>query len=207
MVKNTEKFSDYFLELQTQTGWGRMLSSFARFCNPQPGQLVLDIGCGPGLLPALFAETGATAFGSDIDPDMFAKVLHPDLVLADIWLMPFAKYRFDMITASNLIYLLDEPMDALKGLIPLLKLGGQICMLNPSEKMTFEAAENLANDSGLRGVARDTLLGYGKRAEEYFRWSEEDLMQIFSELGLELKETNFKMGSGLVRFSKGVLHK
>lgn len=201
---STEIFSDYFLELQTQTGWGRMLGSFARWCAPLPGQLVLDIGCGPGLLPAKFAEAGILAFGSDLDSQMFVKPVHQDLLVADLMAMPFVKNTFDFLTASNLIYLLPKPVEAMKIMMQLLKPGGQICMLNPSEKMSLAAAEALANETELTGVAYESLLNYGQRAEEKFRWSKGDLEEIYAEVGLTLTETTLKMGLGLIRFSRGV---
>ena len=58
------KDSNYFHELQSQTGWGHMLASFARWCAPKPGWRVLDVGCGPGLLPAIFAQAGCHAYGT-----------------------------------------------------------------------------------------------------------------------------------------------
>ncbi len=204
IMKDMENFSEYFLELQTETGWGRMLASFARWCAPEPGQMVLDVGCGPGLLPSFFAKTGARAYGSDMDPKMFVQPLHPDVLIADIFAMPFHDEYFDMITASNLFYLLSDPLYAMQSIIRLVKPGGQICLLNPSEQMSIAAAEKLADDSDLSGVARESLLGYGQRAEECFRWSEEDLEGIYKDIGFSLTYTTTKMGTGLVRYAKGV---
>ncbi|MBT3239886.1 MAG: class I SAM-dependent methyltransferase [Chloroflexi bacterium] len=199
-----ENFSEYFLELQTETGWGRMLASFACWCAPKPGQKVLDVGCGPGLLPSYFSKDGISAFGSDVDPEMFAHPLHPDVLIADIIKMPFREKSFDMITVSNLFYLLPDPFVAMQTIVRILKPEGQLCMLNPSEQMSLAAAEKLAVDSELVGVARESLLGYGQQAEECFRWSEDDLKKIFRDIGLTMTETTLKMGTGLVRYAKGV---
>src|SRR4029453_17445393 len=38
--------------------------------NPQPGEIVLDLGCGTGELAAKIAGTGATVIGIDSDPAM-----------------------------------------------------------------------------------------------------------------------------------------
>ena len=203
-MRDTENFSEYFLELQTETGWGRMLASFARWCAPEPGTKVLDVGCGPGLLPSCFAKEGVFAYGSDLDPKMFSQALHPEVLVADIAMMPFEEESFDMISASNLFYLLPEPFEGMQSIIRLLKPGGQLNMLNPSEHMSLSAAEKLADDSELTGVARESLLGYGQRAEECFRWSEADLINIYREIGFTMTDTTLKMGSGLVRYAKGV---
>ncbi len=96
----------YFLELQTHTGWGRMLDSFARWCAPPPGQRILDVGTGPGLLPAIFsADKGNLATGIELDPGMLTDPLHPDLSLGDAVALPFAAGSFDLVTASNLLFL------------------------------------------------------------------------------------------------------
>jgi 2-polyprenyl-3-methyl-5-hydroxy-6-metoxy-1,4-benzoquinol methylase len=46
---------------------GQVLAGFAAWCQPQPGWLALDIGCRPGLLPALLAQRGCRAYGADLD--------------------------------------------------------------------------------------------------------------------------------------------
>lgn len=197
------KDSEYFLELQTETGWGNMLSSFARWAAPAAGQRVLDVACGPGLLPALFSKQGLEAYGSDIDPKMFVQALHSKLLVADIFAMPFNKECFNLITISNLLYLIDKPKEALLASVQLLKKGGQICLLNPSEKMSIQAAEQLADERQLTGIARDTLLNYGRRAETCFRWSVAEYKSLFAAAGLQFTDTILKMGPGLVRFTRG----
>ncbi|MFM8319341.1 MAG: class I SAM-dependent methyltransferase [Chloroflexota bacterium] len=64
--------SGAFLEIQTQTGWGRVLQMFAGWCGVQPGWLALDVGCGPGLLVDELARRGARAAGVDLDLDALA---------------------------------------------------------------------------------------------------------------------------------------
>lgn len=198
-----DKDSSYFLELQTKTGWGRMLGSFARWCAPQPGQYILDVGTGPGLLPALFAKAGAAAFGADHDPEMLTAPLFPNLVSADAAILPFASGTFHLVTASNLLYLTPDPLPILAEMARVTQREGAICLLNPSEHMTYHAAAALADVRGLVGLARDTLLNYARRAEDNYRWSEADLASLFAEVGFQLAGTTLRMGDGLVRYAKG----
>ena len=194
---------DYFLELQTKTGWGAILRSFASWLVPKPASLILDVGCGPGLLPAIFAQKGCCTFGIDSSFEMFRDALHPDLILANALALPFKPSTFNLITASNLLFLLPDPLAALKEMIYLLTPNGEIALLNPSEKMSVSAATFLADERNLEGLARETLLNYAARAERHFRWSEDDLKKLFASVNLELTDATTKMGTGLVRFAWG----
>jgi ubiquinone/menaquinone biosynthesis C-methylase UbiE len=195
------KDADYFLELQTQTGWVRMLASFARWCSPEPGQRILDVGTGPGLLPALFAREGAMASGVDLEIAMLADPLHPDFAVADASALPFEYNTFEIVTASNLLFLRDDP---LQHLVEMARVAAnKVCLLNPSEQMSVEAAISLADEKNLTGLARETLINLARRAEAHFRWSEADLVSILSQAGLTLTDTTLRMGGGLIRYACG----
>ncbi|MCF6278663.1 MAG: class I SAM-dependent methyltransferase [Anaerolineales bacterium] len=195
--------ADYFLALQTKTGWGAMLHAFAAWIDPQPASLILDAGSGPGLLPAIFAQNGCRSFGVDASFEMFRDALHPDLVSADVTALPFPPASFNLITASNLLFLLPRPFAALNEMTRLLASNGEIALLNPSERMSKAAATTLADERKLQGLARETLLNYAARAERHHRWGESDLHDFFANGGLQLTATTTKMGVGLVRFARG----
>lgn len=195
-----------FLELQTATGWGRTLGQFAAWCSPQPGWLALDVGCGPGLLPALFEQAGCRALGLDLDPAMLRQGrLHPRLVCASVMRLPFGPAEFDLVTASNLLFLLDDPAAALAGMARLLASRGQVCLLNPSEHMGREAAAHLADEHRLDGLPRASLLDWAARAEAHARWSEADLGRLLASAGLRLVETATRVGPGLARLARAVV--
>ena len=195
--------SAYFLELQTQTRWGAMLRNFATWLDPKPASRLLDVGCGPGLLPAILSQSGCRTIGIDTSFAMFRDALHPNLLLADVTALPFPPSSFDLITASNLLFLLPNPKTVLKKTTRFLTPNGEIALLNPSEKMSISTATALANDRNLEGLARETLLNYAARAERHYRWSESDLRKLFASANLKLTATTTKMGKGLVRFARG----
>ena len=180
-----------------------MLESFARWCEPQAGQRTLDVGTGPGLLPALFSQAGCISFGLDHDPEMLRTPLHRAALRADAGQLPYAPGTFDMVTASNILYLSPHPIWLLREMVRVLCPDGWVCLLNPSERMGRLAAEQLADERGLEGLARDTLLNYASRAEEHYRWTEADLASMFSEFGLSNLQTATRMGAGLVRYARG----
>jgi len=181
-----------------------MLERFVRWISPAGGIDALDVGTGPGLLPALLDREGCRAVGVDSVPEMFRDALHRRLILADAAFLPFRDDSFHLVCASNLLFLLPNPLDALKEMTRVLREGGEIALLNPSERMSVAAAESLADARGLQGLARETLVNYAARAERNFRWDESALREMFSESGLQFRETVTKMGEGLVRFARGV---
>jgi SAM-dependent methyltransferase len=199
------KDADYFQELQTRTGWGRTLQSFAEWCTPQPDWLTLDVGCGPGMLPGIFARFGCKAVGVDLDMEMFRPSrLHPLVAQADVNELPFNSATFDLITATNLLFLHPEPIFALTEMKRLLHKGGRVAMLNPSERLNIQAAIDFAEERGLEGVARDTLINWAKRAEGNFRWTEDETRILYEKIGMKFERNFLKMGPGFARFSLGI---
>ncbi len=196
--------AEYYLQLQTQTGWGRTLESFARWCNPEPGWYTLDVGCGPGLLPALFSKMGCVAMGIDLDPGMFQPApLHPRVAIGDVQNLPCRPGAFNLVTCSNLLFMLDDPDQALVEMGRILKSGGKIALLNPSELLNVKAAEEFAQARQMEGLSRSTFLNWAGRAEQHRRWSEDETAELFGKAGLTYGDSNLKIGPGFGRFSWG----
>ncbi|MEH2001671.1 MAG: methyltransferase domain-containing protein [Nostoc sp.] len=70
-----------------------------KFLNPQPGESILDLGCGTGQLTEKIAQAGADVWGIDSAPAMIEKARenYPDI-------------RFDVANAAN--FQVDKPLDA-----------------------------------------------------------------------------------------------
>jgi SAM-dependent methyltransferase len=130
--------------------------------------------------------------------------LHPDVAIANVDTLPFSSLCFDLVTASNLLFLLSDPVASLREMVRVVKPRGQIAILNPSEQMSVNAAAQLADKHNLEGLARDTLLNYAGRAERHNRWGKNEITSIFEVAGLRLVDIALKMGPGLVRFAKGM---
>lgn len=197
--------SDYFQELQTQTGWGRTLYGFATWCSPIPGWLTLDVGCGPGLLPTIFSKLGCRAVGVDLDLEMFhPSPLHSIVAVANVCDLPFKPHTFDLITASNLLFLLSEPVNVLGEIKQLLCPGGRVAMLNPSERLNEQAALIFADENGLEGMARETILNWARRATGNHHWTDDETCALYSNAGMKCMGSILKVGPGFGRFSWGI---
>ena len=195
------EFSDFF-DIQTDTAWGRTLVDFAQWCAPSAGDRLLDLGCGPGLLPALFARTGCRAFGLDNDFSLLAaaRLFGISYVIdGDACCLPFAPASFDVLTSTNVIFLLGDPLRALRECQRVLRAGGRLALLNPSEKLTVRAATSLADVRGLEGKNRQSLLGWAARAEKYGGWSEESASLLLKKAGFEMIQSELRVGPGFAR--------
>jgi SAM-dependent methyltransferase len=192
-----------FHQIQTRTGWRRVLEDFVAWCAPRPDWLALDAGCGPCLVPALLAARGCRAFGVDLELESFRpRPLHPVVAVADARSLPFTGRAFDLVTSTNLLFMLPEPETVLTELARVLARGGQLALLNPSERMSVAAVEALVEERRLAGLARDSLLNWARRAEAGHRWTEPELRDLLAASGLRLLESALRVGPGLARFTR-----
>lgn len=202
--------TDYYISMQTQTGWTTILESFARFVAPAEGARVLDIGTGPGALVKLFREQyHAEAYGVDYDPLMMAhassyQMLRGAFICSSVYQLPLRAAQFDVVTATNVLYLLDEALPALIEVARILRPGGTFVMLNPSPQMSIVAATMLADERGLTGFARENFIHWGEIAEAKVRWSPKQIAELFQKVGLELTETRERVGAGLALYARGM---
>lgn len=167
---------------------------------------MLDLGCGPGIFPAMLSSRGCLAFGIDLDPNAFLpKPLHANVVIADAVRLPFPDNSFDLVTASNLLFLVPDPVQVLRECARLLLPTGHIALLNPSENLNRSSAMALAEARGLDLRSRETLLHWAQLAESHVRWDQPTLEMLLNAAGFKLVETRLRMGPGLARFARGNL--
>ena len=100
-----------------QPGWGRVVDHSLELLRLQPGDAVLDIGCGPGILAVRAAEQvapGGSVTGVDISEGMLdvareKAALHGvgetvSFQLGDMHELPFPDGRFDAIACSYAMF-------------------------------------------------------------------------------------------------------
>ncbi len=205
-------FVDYFTAVQASSGWDNILQSFARFVALPAGARVLDVGCGPGSLARALATAGHSVVGADRDRDMVTRAQalayqinnpRPAFIVADILRLPVGAAAFDVVLGANVVFLVSDPLQALREMTRATRPGGLVAMLNPSDKMTVAAAEALADARGLTGMERVTLVNWGHAASHNRRFTLAEVQALFEAAGLIEITVADKVGPGLARFVRG----
>lgn len=109
--------------------------SLVRSADPQPGQRLLDVGCGNGAAPIHLATTFALEVtGVDIDPEQIlaADAARADLttvrfLVADAIDLPFQDGEFDLVHTNKTTHHIHHWEQALTEMVRVLKPGG--CLL------------------------------------------------------------------------------
>ncbi|WP_150266884.1 class I SAM-dependent methyltransferase [Paenibacillus tepidiphilus] len=128
----------YDADMAFVSGFGQSLIDLL---NPQPGEQIIDYGCGTGDLAAAIAERGAAVTGIDASPEMLAaaRAKYPDLtwVLAD-----GQRYRAaapaDAVFSNAALHWLPDAEGAASSIAASLRHGGRLVA-------EFGAAGNIAS--------------------------------------------------------------
>lgn len=200
---------EYFTQAQAGA-WGDTLQAFLRFCEIPPGSRVLDVGAGPGLLPRLCQAQGARSTVScDSSWPMSTRAAQLGRAVAgltpltgSVLGLPLAVGVFDAVLATNLLFLLPDPAVSLAEMARVCAGGGMVAFLNPSDAMSVAAAGRFADERGLAGFTRFSLLNYARLAEEHLRLSPAAWEALATAAGLQDVRTK-PFAGGLEIFVRG----
>lgn len=103
---------------------------------PQPGERVLDVGCGRGAVLARVADLvgpEGRAVGTDVAPGMVRRTAElladrpqVDVFVGDATALALAPASFDVVASSLVLFFLPDPAAALRGWVALLRPGGRL---------------------------------------------------------------------------------
>ncbi|WP_250033183.1 class I SAM-dependent methyltransferase [Paractinoplanes maris] len=157
-------------------GWddkfGEDLPAYAKAVDavaPEPGDVVLDIGCGTGrALPALAAAVGPAGrvIGLDCTRDMLttARTKGRDrwatLVQADARHLPVADAAAEVVFAAGLVHHLPDPAAGLAELARVTRAGGRLALFHPTGRAALAArhGRTLTADEPLNEANLEPLL-------------------------------------------------
>ncbi len=125
--------------------------------NISRDDLILDAGCGTGLLFDYIAANAGTIVGSDISRKLLLqaeerakKFQSVHVVLADADRMPFKNDSFDLVFAFTLIQNMPNPVETLKEIKRLAKREASIVVTGLKKAYSLKAFENLLRNAGLK---------------------------------------------------------
>jgi len=93
---------------------------------PQPGERILDLGCGDGALTEKLVSAGANVVGVDASPDMIAgaKARGIDAHIVDGHALAFSS-EFDAVFSNAALHWMKQPDAVISGVAKALKPGGR----------------------------------------------------------------------------------
>lgn len=115
----------------------------------QPGQRVLDIGCGSGVFLALVLGRGAKAFGLDASEALIevARTRVPDaeLRVGEMELLPYEDDTFDLVTGFNSFFFAADMVAALREAGRVAKPGARVVIQvwGPPDRNDLEAMKRV----------------------------------------------------------------
>jgi SAM-dependent methyltransferase len=116
----------------------------------QPGQRVLDIGCGTGVFLRLVVERSGTAFGLDASEALIEtarrRVPEADLRVADMESLPYGDDSFDLVTGFTSMFFATDMVAALREAGRVAKAGAAVVIQvwGSPERCDLEAMKVIA---------------------------------------------------------------
>jgi ubiquinone/menaquinone biosynthesis C-methylase UbiE len=149
----------------------RMIVVAAR---PDPGDCLLDVACGPGLVVCAFAPHVREATGIDVTPAMLdrARKLAAEKGLAnvawhhgDVYSLPYDDASFTIVTTRFSFHHFLDPAAVLQQMVRVCAPGGRIVVVDdyaseqPAKAAEFNRLEKLRDPSHVRALTLSELKG------------------------------------------------
>lgn len=195
--------------------WRRALISGVA---PQPGQRILDVATGTGLVARALAAQEATVVGLDQSQAMLdgarvrlakrpALAARITLVRGEAECLPFPDGEFDGLTFTYLLRYVDDPAQTMRELARVVKPGGRVGMLEFGipQRPVLRALWRVHTRAGLPAIGRavsPAWLEVGRFLGpniEAFHAGHPDLAELWRSAGIaDVKTRRMSFGAGLV---------
>jgi SAM-dependent methyltransferase len=136
---------------------GLMHAAVRRAIGPAVGLRILDAGCGDGQVTGPLAASN-TVIGVDFTLPMArrARVRGLAPVCADLRPLPFRPASFDLVLCIETLQHVDDPLDVVAGMLPLVKPGGRLVLSALSQRSLLRHV--VRSTALLRGTVEPRLL-------------------------------------------------
>ena len=186
--------------------------------NPLPGQRVLDVASGTGLVAFALAQRGCDVVGLDQSEDMLSVARRhlderPDpkpritFVKGQAEALPFEDGEFDALTFTYLLRYVDDPAATMRELARVIKPGAKIGMVEfgVPQSTPLRAAWRVHTRAGLPILGRALSPAWFEVGRflgpniEAFHAQEPDLQGLWRQSGIgDIEQRNMSFGAGLV---------
>jgi 2-polyprenyl-3-methyl-5-hydroxy-6-metoxy-1,4-benzoquinol methylase len=161
----------------------------SRLINAQPGQWVLDVGCGEGGLGRILKQMGCRVVGIEVEPGAAIEAeKHYDRVYVadmDSFDLPFDGQSFDHIVCADVLEHLRNPWGVLARLCPLLKSEGSLVASIPNIRNVETIADLLKGNFNYSnwGIMDETHLRFFTRRS---------IEKMFVDAGYAVRDVRLK---------------
>jgi SAM-dependent methyltransferase len=159
----------------------------------EPGDRVLDVGCGSGVFLRTVSDLGARPYGLDASLALLrvarVRVPEAELQVGDAESLPFEDDSFDVVTGFNSFFFAADMIAALREAGRVAKPGAPVLIQVWGRPERCDLTPMLAAVGGLRPVEP------GARREQPPLWKPGVLEQIATAAGLE-PESSFDLSTG-----------
>jgi ubiquinone/menaquinone biosynthesis C-methylase UbiE len=161
-AKRAEDYFEFLAKLGLTKHYGSLDATreLAELTQIQPGQLVLDLGCGVGATPVYLAkESGFQIIGADLVESMLYRARerankyqvldNTAFLTADARVLPFPENCFDVVLLESVNVFFEDKLAAFKEYLRIIKPGGYIGItemtwLKPPKEAYVELFSNVA---------------------------------------------------------------
>ncbi len=187
-IKQFTKWADNYDNPLTSITFQQTNSKIVELLNPGPNSLLLDVGCGSGILiqKLLSLNRDMKLYGLDITLKMvevakrkFQNESNVEITLGSAVKMPYKNSSFDYVTCASSFHHHPNPLQSAKEMVRVLKPGGKLLILDMCiegflRKLLFKI-ENIYHNEG-----------------KVFRLTNKEMYDLYKKVGLtQIKQSTF----------------
>lgn len=146
------------------------LEQLVRASGAGPGDVVLDVACGPGLVVRAFARVARHVTGVDVTPAMIARareltagIGNVAFDVADVRALPYPDHSFSLVVSRFAFHHFEQPDAVLAEMKRVCERGGRVVVCDllasddPDKADAFHAMEMMRDPSHAKALRLDEL--------------------------------------------------